>query len=405
MIEDYSGSENLILSRLEMVEMEDGDYIVEDKDSGRFFKINSSVHFILSSIQQGKSIPEIIAEYNSLYTNDITTESVESLFQQLSGFGIFKSPEKIIVSRRKKSPIFFRVRLMSEYLTEKVSRFFCVFFHPKLWPIIFTFSVVFVIVFLITQYNALGGKSSSSIVAKFIYFFLLLFFQIFHEIGHAAAGLSFGIKAKEIGFGFFYGIIPVFYSDQTRIWKLPARERIVVNLGGIYFDFLTSSFLILFWFFIKWDFFLMYPYVIIGTTLRNLNIFLRYDGYWVVSDLVKSDSLLVESNYAIRLFVREGALIQPKKKRRSMFMILYGILNYTYIAIFVLIIFVSCYQNIFDFPSFVWSIFHCGSPTEMLTMIEEKGWNAIFFPLVFYVVIIVSAFRYISKRRLQSARS
>ena len=396
MADDYAKRMAPLLSELVFTEMEDGDYVVECKDTERFFKINGAAFFVLSSIQRGKGEADIIAEYNSQHEARISLENLEFLFQRLTAIGLGGTSSGTKSARRKKSPIYFRIRILSEVLINKLSRSLGFLFKSKLFLLLFPCSVVFVISFFIIQWRAHGNATSSSAITKILYFFLLLFFQLFHEIGHASAGISYGVKTKEIGFGFFYGVIPVFYSDLTRIWTLPAQKRIMVNLGGIYLDFLTSTLSIFLWFLFKWDFFLMYPFVIVGTTLRNLNIFLRYDGYWALSDLMKSDGLQAEANEAVLKLIRERKLIQPDKRSRSIFMIIYGLLSYSYMVIFIFILLIGYYKPILSFPLLFRPLIH-GDLSGFITMIEGKTLTAIVVPLLFYVIVIVKMYRYASQ--------
>jgi putative peptide zinc metalloprotease protein len=76
---------------------------------------------------------------------------------------------------------------------------------------------------------------------KFLLCLLVLYgCSILHEFGHAAAGKRFGATPGDIGFGFYF-IAPVFFSDLSDVWKLPPKERIIVNLGGIYFELIVAS--------------------------------------------------------------------------------------------------------------------------------------------------------------------
>lgn len=395
---DYSEISDLVLNKIELVETEDGGHVIEDKESGRFFRVNSSTFEVLSLIQKGKSMTDVITDYNSCHHQSITPDNLDILFQRLNVLGLGNASDGIKRRRKKRSPIFFRIRILSKPTVAKISRYFCFLFHSRLFPVLFFCSVAFVVVFLLTQCHLLGNKSTSSVLTKLIYLFLLLFFQLFHEIGHASASMSLGVPAKAIGFGFFYGVIPVFYSDLTRAWTLPAKDRILVNLGGIYLDFLTSSLSIVLWMLFKWDFFLMYPYVIIGTTLRNLNIFLHYDGYWALSDMIRSDGLQAEANLAITKMIREQKLIQPENKSRSLFMIVYGLLSYSYLAVFIIILLVGYYKTIITFPSFIWSLIGSGSISEAIVLIEKRSWGAFLFPLLFYLIVIIKIYRFFQNK-------
>jgi putative peptide zinc metalloprotease protein len=115
-------------------------------------------------------------------------------------------------------------------------------------------------------------------------------FHIFHELGHAAAGKRFGIKSKGIGFG-FYWLLPVFFSDMSNAWSLERNHRIIINLGGIYFDMLITALWYMLFLYTSNPFFLIYPTIILLGVITNLNFFIKYDGYWVLSDALRIPNL------------------------------------------------------------------------------------------------------------------
>ena len=58
--------------------------------------------------------------------------------------------------------------------------------------------------------------------------------------GHASASARYGVPARDIGFG-LYLIYPVFYNDVTSAWRLPRRQRVVIDLAGTFFQFLVGA--------------------------------------------------------------------------------------------------------------------------------------------------------------------
>lgn len=68
---------------------------------------------------------------------------------------------------------------------------------------------------------------------------------VLHEFGHAAALRAMGGRPGEIGFGLYYGFLPMLYSDLSQAWRLSRRRRVLVNLGGIYLQIVYAGALLL----------------------------------------------------------------------------------------------------------------------------------------------------------------
>lgn len=105
----------------------------------------------------------------------------------------------------------------------------------------------------------------------------------FHELGHASACTYFNVDHGDIGLG-VYVIYPVFYSDVTESWLLSRRARMVVDAGGLYFQSIFSATTGMIWYFTG-DIVCFYITTsLLATAIVNVNPFLRFDGYWLLSD-------------------------------------------------------------------------------------------------------------------------
>lgn len=104
-----------------------------------------------------------------------------------------------------------------------------------------------------------------------------------HEFGHASAASNFGCKKLTIGWG-IYMVYTVLWTDVSDAWKLPRKQRAVIDLGGIYFQSACLAALIVLYKLTNNDIYL-YGYLFVDMDIAaNLNPFLRLDGYWLVSD-------------------------------------------------------------------------------------------------------------------------
>jgi hypothetical protein len=107
---------------------------------------------------------------------------------------------------------------------------------------------------------------------------------LLHEFGHAAAACKFQIPVGSIGIG-MYLIWPVFYSDVSASWQLPRRQRLVIDVAGIYFHSVAASvFIVLYAVAPRPELIILVKSILLSTII-NVNPFFRFDGYWILTDL------------------------------------------------------------------------------------------------------------------------
>lgn len=174
--------------------------------------------------------------------------------------------------------------------------------------------VIFFIIFVeLTNTNttiiqSLMNLSISDILICYLVVFIL---GLIHEIGHSVATMYYGVEPGRIGAGVYF-VMPVLFSDVTRIWKLKRRERIIVDLGGMY---LQGIFLLIC--FVMNILLIKNPLIQIGLLLSgiqiigNFNPFIKLDGYWVLSDYLGVSDIKMAAVNLIKSLL-------TKKKNKSM---------------------------------------------------------------------------------------
>lgn len=138
---------------------------------------------------------------------------------------------------------------------------------------------------------------------------LLIGLKLLHESGHAWACKHFGGDVPEMGAFFILGT-PCAYVDATASWGFPSRtRRIVVALAGMYFESLAMVVAILVWLATG-------PgvvnsaaqYAVVMSTVVtigfNANPLMRYDGYYVASDLLNIPNLRQESQNELSVWIK-----------------------------------------------------------------------------------------------------
>lgn len=168
------------------------------------------------------------------------------------------------------------------------------------------------------------------------FLFAISITKICHEFGHAVACRRMGASCSEGGVMFLF-FAPCLYCDvsDARIVEKKSR-RAIVMLGGVYFELILATLAILIW--VNCDVgplrnLLLNIAIVasISTILVNLNPLMKFDGYYVFSELVGIHNLSGKSQSAIRNFFRSLLFEIPKSKAPKSGLILgYGFASKIY---------------------------------------------------------------------------
>ena len=187
---------------------------------------------------------------------------------------------------------------------------------------------------------------------------------VFHELGHSSAALLFNIRVRRIGIG-LYWIFPVLFSDVTAVWSLGRRQRLLVDVGGIYFQALACIPLLLFG-------------ILTGdpgwrtaaacgvavntlTVVTNLNPLLRYDGYWMYSDLFgipnlrKQSTALMHTLYHSLWHATRRARLWPLIRGNGV-LFLYAVLSLLFSLFFSYYVIRSMLASVANLPGFLLAV-------------------------------------------------
>lgn len=124
-----------------------------------------------------------------------------------------------------------------------------------------------------------------------------------HELGHATACSRYRLRPGDIGFA-VYLVFPAVYCDVTRVWLLPRRQRVLVDVAGLLFETaLGAAYVIGAAVTGSWVLGLA-AIMVAGNMLWVLNPFGRFDLYWAISDALGITDLRRESARAVRDLVR-----------------------------------------------------------------------------------------------------
>ena len=120
--------------------------------------------------------------------------------------------------------------------------------------------------------------------------------KIAHELGHAFTAYRLGCRVPQMGVAFLV-MVPVLYTDTNEAWKLPSRRaRLQIGVAGVMAELALAACATVLWNFLpdgplRAGVFLLATSTWLITLALNLSPFMRFDGYFVLSDLLNIPNL------------------------------------------------------------------------------------------------------------------
>ena len=169
----------------------------------------------------------------------------------------------------------------------------------------------------------LALRQWESFVSTLLYFFTptgmvfyglaLIVIKALHELGHAVAARRLGAHVPVIGVAFLV-MFPILYTDTTDAYRIPdQRKRALIDAAGMMVE-LTIACLAIFAWSVLPDGPLRSAAFFAATTswamslLVNLNPCMRFDGYYLLSDMLGLSNLQQNGFAAGRWFMRSTLL-------------------------------------------------------------------------------------------------
>jgi putative peptide zinc metalloprotease protein len=265
--------------------------------SGRHFEISEAVARLVFIMQQSKNPTEISQKYKGANGERYSEAELEKIIEYCIA-PILNAPQT-----PQKHPFLFKVELLSQSAIEQFSNVLKFVFHKPV--VIGLILCIFVLeIYFIVNSTALISFRDVNIYVILGALLLLLLSSFVHELGHASACRYFGIRHGGVGFG-LYLTFPVFYTDVSETWKLKRKERLIVNMAGVYFQ-LILLIPFLFIYFITYNHIIKWFLVTVNIGLLvTLNPFFKFDGYWIISDLLGVSNLRKKSGELLRFFIKK----------------------------------------------------------------------------------------------------
>jgi putative peptide zinc metalloprotease protein len=138
--------------------------------------------------------------------------------------------------------------------------------------------------------------------------------KVIHEFGHGLSCKKFGGECHEIGFMLLV-FTPCLYCNVSDSWMLPNKwKRVWIGAAGIYVEMILASIAAYVWWFTESgttlnDLCLNMMFLnVVSTVLVNGNPLLRFDGYYILMDMLEIPNLRQKSTEVLKRWFQQTCL-------------------------------------------------------------------------------------------------
>ena len=295
-------------------------YVLEDRVSRRMHRFNPAAYYVVGLLDGRRTVDEIWQAAVERFGDDAPTQDeVIRLLGQLHSAEVLQTeamPDLVELARRARkgrrktwlqnllSPLAVRIPLVDP---DRALERWAAWYRPWfgwLGALVWAAVVGFGIAEAAAHWPELSGDVTSQVLAPGNLLILWLTFpvvKLLHELGHACAVKAWGGEVHEMGIMLLV-LMPIPYVDASAASAFPqARRRVVVGAAGMIVEVFVASLALFLWVeaapglarAVLYDVMLIAG---VSTVVFNANPLLRYDGYYILADLVQIPNLRMRAN-------------------------------------------------------------------------------------------------------------
>ncbi|MFZ1107084.1 MAG: HlyD family efflux transporter periplasmic adaptor subunit [Rhodomicrobium sp.] len=280
-------------------------WIVEDPARNKFFEIDTKSALILSFWDAG-SPQAIQANAKAEAQAEVSLDEINELCEFLTKAGLAEfepfADYAGMTARLAKAKKGWVELAVHHYLFFRIPLLKPQKFLERTLPV-YEFLLSIPVVAFVGALSVLGlyfaSRRWDDFVSTFLHFFTfegamlygicLLFVKAAHEFGHAYMAARYGVRVGTMGIAFLV-MMPVPYTDVTGAWKLRSRrQRFMISAAGMIAELMIAGVSVFVWAFaadgpVKTAAYFMASVSLATSLFMNLNPFMRFDGYYLLSD-------------------------------------------------------------------------------------------------------------------------
>ena len=336
-------------------------YVVKEPDKQAYYHFSEAQYeaiCLFDGVRDLQQVTDIFNQKSALYEFDL--EGIGQLFDTCREFALLKRSkqeqnaallEKIKEDRKKKrlqgegSLLFLRFQLVdpNDFFNKIINRIRFLW-HPLAIKLQFCFLVIAALIVLfqgdrfLLDFNRVYLQNQQGAYGLFGIWLIALGAIAVHECGHGLTCKYFGGDVHEMGF-LLLAFQPCLYCNVNDAWLFESKwQKIYVALAGVWVELLLAGASAFIWLFVDVGNiigYIAYVLLTIGTTtslLINLNPLLKFDGYYILTDLLEMPNLRQNSiawfSWTLKskiLLMDEEAPFSPSPSQRRVYLI-YGAL-------------------------------------------------------------------------------
>lgn len=337
-------------------------HVVHDPSSNQFYRLNHVAHEFVGLFDGRRTVEEIWQIGLTRHADEsLTQNEALQLIGQLYGANLLAvdaSPEAEQLLRRGRERLgkkmkqqaiglmYFRVRLFNP---DRILRWLEPIARPLINRVGLVLWVVWVIAALVAvlpHWEELVAGVDSAIAPSNWAWILVIFvaLKLFHETGHGLICRRFGGQVPEFG-AMMLVLVPAPYVDASASWTFESKwKRIAVGAGGMIFELALAAGAAFVWLNTRDNsgsllHQLAYNAMFtasLSTVLFNANPLMKFDGYYILSDLLEVPNLMQRSTGMLKfLFEKHVYRVRDARPTTSSMseawiLIVYGLLVLAY---------------------------------------------------------------------------
>lgn len=301
-------------------------HVVHDPSSNSFYRLSGVAHEFVGLLDGTRSVEDVWQASLTKHADEAMTQNeVIQLLSQLYGSNLLAgdiSPETEQLLRRgrdrtaKKARqqaiglMYFRMPLFNP---DRIVSWVEPILRPLIGPAGFVLWLVLVgaaLVSLLPHWERLASGIDGAIAPANWGWMALVFvvLKAIHELGHGVICKRFGGQVPEFGVMLLV-LLPAPYVDASAAWGFQSKwRRIAVGAGGMLFELSIAAVAAFVWLRTP-DETLLHQLAYnalftasVSTVLFNANPLMKFDGYYILSDLIEVPNLMQRSNQMLKFY-------------------------------------------------------------------------------------------------------
>lgn len=377
-------------------------YVLQDKIAGRYHRFSPPAYHLISQMDGEHTLQEIwesavahlgedaptqdetIQLLGQLHAADVLASDVipnnEELFERHRKINRQKLKQRFMSPLAIKIPLFDPERILNRFAS-LVSPVFG-WIGALVWLLVVGYGLSLVG----RHWPELTANVADTVLAPSNLFLIWLLFPLikaFHEFGHGFATKVWGGEVHEMGIMLLV-FMPVPYVDASASSAFRERHRrVIVGAAGMLIEVFIASIAIMVWVNAEPGLVRAVAYNVVliagvSTLLFNANPLLRFDGYYILGDLLETPNLGMRSNryigYLIQKYVfgMRQATSPATARGEAAWFVFYSIASFLYRAFIMIVIAIFVATKFFFIGALlaIWAI----ANVFVIPLIKHAAW-------------------------------